>query len=295
MRIPKKYLFYGSFAYFGGVGITYWLTKRSREQQNVEKTQGHRDDACNCHPVVATSLTDVTEKTRLDAYRDRASTFDRDIGMDETMMGITILRRLLMRNAQGPRVLEVGAGTSRNLDYLLSSWYSPDPSSLKEIVLTDAVPAMLTEVEQKHCSQGSRTDSKSEVEQPKPNRRENISIPLVRTECCPAEDLSTFPNDHFDTVIDTFGLCSYEDPVKALTEMRRVCKPGGKLLLLEHGRSYYDWLNSMLDDSAVQHAIKWGCVWNKDIGKILIDAGFDKSSISRFHFGTTYYVVETKA
>lgn len=48
---------------------------------------------------------------------------------------------------------------------------------------------------------------------------------------------SCFPNASFDTVIDTFGLCSVEDPVAMLREMARVCKPDGRVYLLEHGRS----------------------------------------------------------
>jgi len=36
-----------------------------------------------------------------------------------------------------------------------------------------------------------------------------------------------FPDNSFDTVVDTFGLCSIEDPVKAVQEMQRVCKPEG--------------------------------------------------------------------
>ena len=53
----------------------------------------------------------------------------------------------------------------------------------------------------------------------------------------------------FDTVVDTFGLCSYEDPIAALREMRRVCQPGGQVLLLEHGRSYLPPLNWSLPSS----------------------------------------------
>lgn len=47
--------------------------------------------------------------------------------------------------------------------------------------------------------------------------------------------------------VDTFGLCSFEDPAVALKEMQRCCRPGGKVLLLEHGRSSWGWLNTILD------------------------------------------------
>ena len=63
--------------------------------------------------------------------------------------------------------------------------------------------------------------------------------------------LSKFPAHSFDTVIDAFGLCSHEDPVQVLREASRVCKPGGQILLLEHGKAHtgwlYDWLNRNLD------------------------------------------------
>jgi len=44
-----------------------------------------------------------------------------------------------------------------------------------------------------------------------------------------------FGNDSFDSVVETFALCSYPDPVKVLQEMQRVCKADGTILLFEHG------------------------------------------------------------
>lgn len=45
-----------------------------------------------------------------------------------------------------------------------------------------------------------------------------------------------FEDNSFDTVVDTFGLCSYNDPIKVLHEMKRVCKKDGKIILIEHGK-----------------------------------------------------------
>ena len=45
-----------------------------------------------------------------------------------------------------------------------------------------------------------------------------------------------FPDNYFDTVFATFAFCSVPDPVAGLKELKRVCKPEGKLLLLEHMR-----------------------------------------------------------
>ena len=75
-----------------------------------------------------------------------------------------------------------------------------------------------------------------------------------------ASDLtSKFANDTFDTVVDTFGLCSFDDPVNALNEMARVCKKDGKVLLLEHGKSgsTYSFMGKILDDNAEKHAKHW--------------------------------------
>eukprot|EP00952_Eustigmatos_sp_NYUAD-ZCMA_P012661 50779-Eustigmatos_ZCMA.PRE.1 len=70
--------------------------------------------------------------------------------------------------------------------------------------------------------------------------------------------------------------------------MRRVCKPGGRILLLEHGRSTYDWLNRILDKNVHRHIARWGCIYNRDPCELVEQAGLKLSSLSRFHFGTTY-------
>ena len=49
-----------------------------------------------------------------------------------------------------------------------------------------------------------------------------------------------YSENEFDTVVDTFGLCSYNDLVQLLKEMKRVCRKNGKgcIILLEHGYVY---------------------------------------------------------
>lgn len=65
------------------------------------------------------------------------------------------------------------------------------------------------------------------------------------------------------------------------------------MLLLEHGRSTWGWLNRILDDGAPKHAAQWGCVWNRDIRALVESSGLRVVSLSTYHFGTTYYVVAT--
>jgi hypothetical protein len=105
----------------------------------------------------------------------------------------------------------------------------------------------------------------------------------------PAQPTPTHVRTHKQ--VDTFGLCSFEDPVAALQEMERVAKDDGQILLLEHGRSHYDWLNSILDKNSHRHTARWGCIWNRDIEALVRSAGLEVVSLSRWHFGTTYVIV----
>eukprot|EP00892_Ulva_mutabilis_P011158 jgi/Ulvmu1/8414/UM042_0121.1 len=101
----------------------------------------------------------------------------------------------------------------------------------------------------------------------------------------------SFEGPMFDSVVDTFGLCSCKDPVHALKEMLKVLRPGGRLILLEHGRSSWDFVNNLLDSDAKRHHQNWGCWWNRDILAIVTEAGLEVEFVNRWHFGTTYCIV----
>jgi methyltransferase OMS1 len=181
-----------------------------------------------------------------------------DVDFDETITGISLMRRFLLKSTKG-KVLEIAAGTGRNLPYY------PDHVQL---TLTDFSEGMLEQIPQ---------DAKK------------------RFDACDSQVMSAdalcFENESFDMVVDTFGMCSMEDSVKALKEMQRVCKKDGKILLLEHGRSHYEWLSSILDKFAGLHAKRWGCHWNRDILKLVKEAGLEIESMHSFHFGTTFYII----
>jgi ubiquinone/menaquinone biosynthesis C-methylase UbiE len=119
--------------------------------------------------------------------------------------GLRALRQGLLAGATG-RVLEIGAGTGANLPF-----YN---SGLESLVVTEPEPPMLRRLE--HTA------------------REHA--PLAQVLRAPAEDLP-FEDDSFDTVVSTLVLCGVDDQPRALREARRVLRPGGRLLFLEHVRS----------------------------------------------------------
>lgn len=99
------------------------------------------------------------------------------------------------------------------------------------------------------------------------------------------------PPGGFDTIVQTMGLCSTPDPVGLLKRIGSVLKPAtGRILLLEHGRGNYSWINKQLDRYAPHHADKFGCWWNRDIDKIVEESGLEVVTLKRFHLGTTWWI-----
>lgn len=85
-----------------------------------------------------------------------------------------------------------------------------------------------------------------------------------------------FASSSFDTVVCTFTLCTVDDPAKVMSEMRRIMKPGGKLLFLEHGRSpdadVAKWQDRI---EPVWKRVGGGCHLTRPIGSALRGAGFE--------------------
>eukprot|EP01025_Chloroclados_australasicus_P021210 TRINITY_DN2223_c0_g2_i8.p2 TRINITY_DN2223_c0_g2~~TRINITY_DN2223_c0_g2_i8.p2 ORF type:complete len:161 (-),score=12.05 TRINITY_DN2223_c0_g2_i8:220-651(-) len=113
----------------------------------------------------------------------------------------------------------------------------------------------------------------------------------IASEMSALQQLSQFELYEFDTIVDTFGLCSHSDPVEALRQVQMVCKPHGRIILIEHGISNWKWLNNRLNQDADKHKQKWGCSWNRDIEKIVSEAGLIVETQERYHFGSTYVFI----
>ena len=97
-----------------------------------------------------------------------------------------------------------------------------------------------------------------------------------------------FPDNSFDTVISALSTCSFYNPIKALQEIRRVCKPDGKILLIEHGRSSWEWVGKYQDRHVHQQIEQGGCRWNQEPQELVKEAGLkivqsERSLLGIFH------------
>lgn len=90
-----------------------------------------------------------------------------------------------------------------------------------------------------------------------------------------------FENDSFDAVVATLVLCSVEDQGRALAEIHRVLKPGGRLVMLEHVGSANRNVRALeyLFDVALWSHVMGGCHTSRDTGAALTAAGFDTAGL----------------
>lgn len=93
-----------------------------------------------------------------------------------------------------------------------------------------------------------------------------------------AEELN-FSDNTFDTVVSSCVFCSVNNPVKALKEMKRVCKNTGSIFLLEHVRSQKKVLGKLMDIFNPISFALYGDNINRRTYDNLIEAGFDASQI----------------
>jgi len=129
---------------------------------------------------------------------------DKQLDEVETTADVNQLRKKLMAHARGD-TLEVACGTVRNFKYL--------PDEVSSVTGVDTNEELDGFIKQKLKAFPKKAP---------------FTFRLMAAEHLRWND------NNFDTVIDTFGLCTVTDPLRVLAEMRRVCKEEGKVLLLEH-------------------------------------------------------------
>jgi ubiquinone/menaquinone biosynthesis C-methylase UbiE len=180
------------------------------------------------------------EPSRGALYDAYAPTYDvLDGGQAASRLGFDDLRRAAVGRARGD-VLEVGVGTGLNLPNY--QW-----SGVRSLVALDSSARML-DVARERVEQLGVADK--------------VWLRTGDVAKLPFADAS------FDVVVDTFSLCVFEEPDAAMREMRRVLRPSGTLLCVEHQRAggalgaYQD-----LSEPFVTPLSK-GCVWNQDVRAI---------------------------
>jgi ubiquinone/menaquinone biosynthesis C-methylase UbiE len=152
-------------------------------------------------------------------------------------------RRRIVGAAHG-RVLEVGIGSGLNLPF-----YGP---GVTEVIGLDPSGPLIGMASR----QAKATDRA-------------VSLLTASAEAIPLDTGSV------DTVVTTWTMCSILDARAALAEMRRVLRPGGELLFVEHGRAPDPWVVRFQDWlTPVWRPIAGGCHLNRPMADLITGAGF---------------------
>lgn len=185
--------------------------------------------------------------------------------------GFIPLRQSLLSRVSGV-VLEIGCGTGANVKFY--------PSTVHSLIGIDPNPGMIN-LARLHLSDGVIS----------------VHLALASAEWLP------FPPASFDMVVSTMTLCSVPHPSKVLHELRRVVKPGGRLLFLEHGqspdRSVRRWQDGL---TPVWRHIGDGCHLNRSMAQVIQDQGWSVTALENFYlpgvpkpFGYFYQGMAIKA
>jgi len=175
-----------------------------------------------------------------------AMTYDRLMAKAEEAQ-LRDLRQGLLAAAAGD-VIEIGAGTGANLPC-----YGPGVTSL---TLTEPEPPMVRRLEQRASEQA----------------------PLAKVLRAPAEDLP-FEDGSFDVAVSTLVLCGVSDQPRALRQLRRVLRPGGQLLFIEHVRSGDPGLAHRQDRMNWLNQLVMRCDCNRPTLTSIQEAGFTVADV----------------
>ncbi len=174
--------------------------------------------------------------------------------MDRSLDGAVIVpyRRAALSGVRG-EILEIGFGTGLNLPHY--------PSQVRTLTALDVSPGMSKLARRRIVASSIAVDHR-----------------VVNGEQLP------FDRDLFDSVVSTFTLCSIGDVHQALREIRRVLKPGGRFLFVEHGlsddRQVRAWQHRL---TPLHKIVAGGCHLNRDIQVLIAGVGFEIVRIERSH------------
>ena len=191
-----------------------------------------------------------TEQVRR-RYDDMAGNW-RLLGITDSLLLINRLRRKQFSKARGD-VLDVGCGTGENFEYLARA---------SSVTALDISAEMIEEAGRRRLQLGAD----------------------VRLVVGDAQELP-FPQASFDTVVSAFSSCTFPDYAAAYQEMLRVTKPGGRVLLVEHGRSSVGWIARRQDRNIERVYQRSACRNNRDVAADLAEAGLEPDEHVVSHLG----------
>lgn len=164
--------------------------------------------------------------------------------------GILAQRRRWIPEARG-EILEIGVGSGLNLPFY-------DPARARQVIAIDPSAA----VRRRARSRGAAA---------------SVPVALMGGD---AEALA-FASARFDTVVMTYTLCSVRDPARALAEIRRVLRPDGALIVVEHGIARAPatraWQRRI---TPAWRRVAGNCHLDRDVVALLAAAGFATDAIA---------------
>jgi ubiquinone/menaquinone biosynthesis C-methylase UbiE len=192
----------------------------------------------------------TTEQVRR-RYDEMAGNW-RMLGITDSLLLINRLRKKQFSNATG-NVLDVACGTGENFECL---------EKASSLTAFDLSPQMVEEALRRARQ-----------------LRMDVRLSVGDAQAMP------FPDDAFDTVISAFSSCTFPDHVAAFHEMTRVAKPGGRILLVEHGRSSVGWIARRQDRNIERVVERSACRNNRDVAAELAAGGLSVVSHATSHLG----------
>ena len=165
---------------------------------------------------------------------------------------ISAYRRAALASARGA-TLEIGFGTGRNLPHY--------PRAVTRLVAIDSENMLRRKVAARIAASP-------------------LPVELKQLD---AQNRLPFADHEFDTVVSTLTLCSIDDVMAALAQIRRVIKPGGQFIFFEHGRSDDADVAARQDRfNPLQKIVGVGCNMNRPMDALIRQAGFELNELERF-------------